>query len=356
MLLITALLPASLGAGESDWPESFLSGLPVADVQFFGDLYVPPHVSRELGSKFVLDDVHHLLRSSMANVVNFEGAATTAFVPMTTKQYVLKMPLDTAERLSVRGITHATLANNHAMDWGVQGLFDSIVTLEKAGIKIAGAGMNAAEAEAPLILSQQGKPDICINAVSRTFPKAFWADATRPGSASPELPKLREIVQEQRARGCIPLVSIHWGSELTRKPQDYQRRIAHQLIDAGASAIIGHHPHLLQEIEIYKNAPVFYSIGNFAFGTRPTKGAQEGLALRILLTPEGELDFMGIALNVSNSKVHFKPRLFTKGETDPLKRFQTKALRCEGKNPFTVCFSTKKTLPSAAVFEIPKNL
>ena len=354
ILLMRDLSPANLHA---DTPEGLaLEDQTKADLQFFGDLYIPSHVQNEIEPGFVLDDIHELLRTSQANIVNFEGAATQAFIPMRSKQYVLRMPLNTAERLSVRGITHATLANNHAMDWGLQGLFDTMTTLEKAGIGIAGAGMNATEASQPLILRRPGRPDFCINAVSRTFPKEFWAGPSSPGSANPELPELVETIRQQRLRGCVPLVSIHWGSELTRTPQSYQRRMARHLVDAGAAAVIGHHPHLLQEIEIYKNAPIFYSIGNFAFGTRPIKGKQEGLAVRIKAHPDGHLDFQGVAINVSNSKVQFKPRLFKMGEADPLSRFRTKNLRCSGKEAFTVCFSTKKTPPSAAVLESSQHL
>ena len=352
VLLLGDLFPARLHANTGFFHKSS----PRADVQFFGDLYIPTHVQNEVEPGFVLDDIHQLLRTSQANIVNFEGAATRAFIPMRSKQFVLRMPLNTAERLSARGVTHATLANNHAMDWGLQGLFDTITTLERAGIGVAGAGMNALEASQPLILSRTGRPDICINAVSRTFPKEFWAGPSTPGSASPELPELVATLRQQRQRGCIPLISIHWGSELTRTPQSYQRRMAHHLIDAGAAAVIGHHPHLLQEIEIHKNAPIFYSIGNFAFGTRPAKGNQEGLAVRMTAHPDGHLDFQGVAINVSNSKIHFRPRLFKMGEADPLSRFRTKELRCSGRDAFTVCFSTKKTPPAAAVLESSQQL
>jgi poly-gamma-glutamate synthesis protein (capsule biosynthesis protein) len=101
------------------------------------------------------------------------------------------------------------------------------------------------------------------------------------------------------------VVSFHWGRELNRKPQQYQVAAARRAIDAGADLVLGHHPHVLQGIERYRNGLIFYSLGNFAFGSR-SNAADRSIIARISLD-RGVKEAEIIPLNVLNREVGFQP-------------------------------------------------
>jgi poly-gamma-glutamate synthesis protein (capsule biosynthesis protein) len=118
---------------------------------------------------------------------------------------------------------------------------------------------------------------------------------------------------------------------MEKLPQPYQRELAHQAINAGAQLVIGHHPHVVQEMEIYKGRPILYSLGNFAFGSTPVGGAPEGLAVRVT-PPAAGTDGTGILelvpLLVQNTEIHFRPRPILAGEVDPLAGLMPKTHPC----------------------------
>jgi poly-gamma-glutamate synthesis protein (capsule biosynthesis protein) len=294
-----------------------------ADLQLFGDVYLPQHVLEQTATTAedprVFTGVRALMASAEHNVVNFEGVATSAFVPLELKRFLLKMPLSTGPILKAAGVTAVTLANNHAMDYGYQGLFDTLSMLREADIAATGAGRDAAEAARPLLLTTAGRL-ICLQAYSRTLPESFWATATEPGTAHADLSGLVRDVKACAAFAHFTVVSFHWGAETANKAADYQRELAKAAVAAGADLVVGHHPHVLQEIEIIGGKPVFYSLGNFAFGTLPTGKQQEGMAVRVTL-PEGSVakpQYELVPLQVRNSLVNFRPRPLQKGESDPI--------------------------------------
>jgi len=320
------------------------------DLQFFGDTYIPVRVLSQTGSDretSVFRDLQPMLESSHTNIVNLEGSATTASIPMTEKRFVLQMPESIAELLSSNNIHVASLANNHAMDLGWQGLFDTITAMHAAGVRTVGGGWRIAEAMAPVILPVN-EALVCINAVSRTFPELFWATEERPGTANPALAVLLANIRAQRESSCLPIVVIHWGRENERKAQPYQRRLARQFAAAGAIAVIGHHPHVLQEIETIDGMPVFYSLGNFVFGTRPVGTTQEGMSVRMRLRGNGPsgsttVELVATPLQVDNSMVDFRPRPFAEDERHPLSKIQSKENRCAGfpEHRSSVCLKTE---------------
>ncbi len=302
LLLFLLLAPAAFAAD--------------ADLQFFGDVYVPERVLAQTqttaANPVVFSGVKGLLQSAMHNVVNLEGPVTTAFVPPELKQFLLRMPFELPPILRLAGIDVATLANNHAMDYGYQGVFDTQVALTSAGISYTGAGRNRKEASRPVIVSASGR-SYCILAFSRTLPQSFWAGQTTPGTASATMDELERDVGACADSNLYTIVTFHWGQELSNQIMPYQRELARRAIDAGARLVIGHHPHKLQDVEIYKEQPIFYSLGNFAFGSLPDGAGQEGMAVRL---SRGLLELVPLA--VHNGRVKFKPRPLVDGEPDPI--------------------------------------
>lgn len=291
------------------------------DVQFFGDLYISHWVLDATGSTAdnpaLFRRVQPVLDAADHNIVNFEGAATTAFVPHETKTYLLKMPMTVAPLLRAAGISGVTLANNHSMDFGFQGLFDTTYALEQAGIPYTGAGVNRAAAHRPMVIAS-GDRAYCVLAFSKTLPQSFWATNTRPGTAASKPEQIAASVKACTAQGQRAIVSFHWGREGSTRSLAYQRTLAHQAIDAGAIAVLGHHPHVLQEMEIYRDRPILYSLGNFAFGTDPKPGSATGLAAGLSTAVDGSLTLTMTPLVVRNDVVRFLPRPLQEGEIDPI--------------------------------------
>jgi len=244
----------------------------VADIQFFGDVFLPQHILPTSPSSPQPPELFHdsanVLALARHNVANFEGVATDAFIPYDTKRFRLRMPLIVASVLKDAGIDVVTLANNHSLDFGFQGLFDTMRAMAQAGVDFAGAGVNRDGAEQPLYIPA-GAHTLCLLAFSRTLPTSFWATDSRSGTAFADQERLRTRVKTCAAAGFYTIVAVHWGQESLDHPLPYQRLLGHVAIDAGARLVIGHHPHVLQSMEVYKGRPIFFSLGNFAFGSSP---------------------------------------------------------------------------------------
>src|SRR5690606_24423252 len=130
----------------------------------------------------VFSQIKPLLQTAEVNIVNFEGVASYSFIPHEYKRFLLKMPTSVPSMLKNASVHVATLANNHAMDFGYLGLFETIVSLEDAGIETLGAGANLEEAVQPKIIVSGGR-SICLLAFSRTLPESFWAKKDKAGTA-----------------------------------------------------------------------------------------------------------------------------------------------------------------------------
>ncbi len=302
-----------------------------ADIQFFGDLYISEAAVRSTGASAtaptVFAGVQPLLDSAYYNIANFEGVVTRSRIPFVHKSYVLRMPLFTVPMLRAAHIHGVTLANNHSMDLGRVGLTDSMTALTNAGISAVGAGQNLQQAMQPLIVDLP-HGSACIFSWSRTLPEEFFAKQNRAGSAFVGDSAAAKAVAACAKNHKYVFVVVHWGQELSRKIQPYQRLLAEAVIKAGATAVIGHHPHVLQKYEVIAGKPVFYSLGNFVFGTVPLYGEQEGMAVRFKLDDKGIAEYEMVPLAVQHSKVKFVPRPLASDDIDPLKELMPSKHSC----------------------------
>ncbi len=182
------------------------------------------------------------------------------------------------------GFNVLSMANNHMLDYGADGLLETIHHLDSLGINHSGAGDSLSSARREAIVTCNGSK-IAFLSYSLTFPKEFYADKDRAGTAPGFRPTLEEDISRARASADYVVVSFHWGQELAVMPKKYQVTAARLAVDAGADIVIGHHPHVLQGIEHYKNALIFYSLGNFAFGSL-SKSCDRSIIVRITLTKE----------------------------------------------------------------------
>lgn len=172
--------------------------------------------------------------------------------------------VDVLKKLNVVGVC---LANNHMMDYGSEALLDTIDTLCDNRIMHVGAGANLRNAFKPMVLNVCGKKIAVLN-YGWDIEETVYAGENTSGCA-PRYDKLIiSTVKDAKKNYNEVIVCMHWGFEYNRLPMPYDVQLAHQIIDAGADLIIGHHPHCIQPKEVYKGKFIYYSLGNFYFASR----------------------------------------------------------------------------------------
>lgn len=202
--------------------------------------------------------------------------------------------------LTFAGFDGLSIANNHILDWGSDALEDTIRILKENGIQPAGAGMNYEEANVPAIFAIRGMR-LAILAYTTLYPQSLEARKNSAGVSSFDLEGAKEKIRGLKNSGAadIVIVSIHWGDEYEAHANDEQKMIARALIDAGADLIIGHHSHVVQEVEKYKNSWIAYSLGNFVFDQGFSKETMEGLMLKATVRNKEIFDVETITTKIS---------------------------------------------------------
>jgi len=237
-------------------------------VLFTGDVLLDRGVrpvAEHKGVDYIFRDVSPLFREADAVVVNLECPLTDTLSPV-NKQFIFKADSRWAKDLKEVGITHAAMANNHTNDQGRRGLQATNQHLIEAGITPLGYGCSYKEQLTPAVITKDGINVALFNAI--LLPIENWSRIDgKPGISQPSEDELISVVSEyKRNNPNTHIVTIlHWGIEFQNQPTLRQRGLAHKLVEAGVSAIIGHHPHVLQPIDSVAGVPVYYSIGNFVF-------------------------------------------------------------------------------------------
>ncbi len=249
-----------------------------------------------------------ILKKASILVGNLEAPLSKRGSVYTDKTWLLRADPRTVESLVKAGFDILTLANNHMMDYGPLAMEDTLAALDNAGIARTGAGNNLIQARQAAILSASDGTKFAFLAYSLTYPELFWANATRPGTPYgnpaffvPDIKKAKTLVDHV-------IVSFHWGKELHNYPSDYQKNYGRLAIDSGASVVLGHHPHVLQGIEVYKEGLIAYSLGNYVFGSY-SKRVKDSIILEIHCDQKGLNEARLYPINVLNPVVQFQPRL-----------------------------------------------
>jgi poly-gamma-glutamate capsule biosynthesis protein CapA/YwtB (metallophosphatase superfamily) len=165
--------------------------------------------------------------------------------------------------LAEAGINTVSLANNHAFDGGNEGFKKLTDLLDRQKIAWFGAGLTLSDAGRPLILDIKGIRLAIIGAVDASSGMNQFSGPSQSGV--PQLDEKSLCQQIKLLSGNIDqiILSPHWGHERFRFPSPEQIRSGHAFIDAGAAMVLGHHPHVVQGMEFYKECPIIYSLGNF---------------------------------------------------------------------------------------------
>lgn len=223
---------------------------------------------KQYGVDYSWTDITDIMSTADISVVNLETSVSEQGETKKPKGYGFRSKPYTLEGLVNAGIDLVSTANNHILDYGINAFYDTMNYLDEYDIKYAGIGSNIEEAESMTIIEKNG---IKVGFISYTsiIPWNYWrADDENPGVAplqDKDIERALENIKNCDDKCDILITILHWGVEYQSKPQEKQVELAHQIIDAGADIIIGHHPHVLQGIEFYNDKPIFYSIGNFMF-------------------------------------------------------------------------------------------
>lgn len=213
------------------------------------------------------------------------------------KQFTFRVDPKYVSMLQDMGVDVASLANNHALDFGTDALLDSFTTLEGAGIPYVGAGETKERAEEAVFVEAGGRT-IGILSASRVIPVVEWNIETRqPGLfCTYDSTRLVQRIQEVEEQCDYVVVFVHWGIERNPLPEDYQHNLAKQYIDAGADLVIGNHAHVPQGIEYYKDVPIVYCMGNFIFNP----DMMDTYALKVVWDADGNTTLQVIPVDTEN--------------------------------------------------------
>lgn len=205
-------------------------------------------------------------------IINLETSITTSESPWPGKGIHYRMHPRNIGCLIAAGIDCCCLANNHMMDWGREGLLETLRTLKAAGMAPAGAGKSAAEAASPARLDVPGKGRVLVHALGSTtsgVPPEWAASRYRPGvTLLPDLSdetarQLGRRMQQAKRAGDVTIASLHWGGNWGYEIPDQQVKFAHRLIDEGVDIVHGHSSHHVKGIEVYRDRLILYGCGDF---------------------------------------------------------------------------------------------
>ncbi|PHV09875.1 CapA family protein [Chitinimonas sp. BJB300] len=229
-----------------------------------------------------------LLRDADYRIANLECPVATVGKRVDNKIYTFRAHPRVIEKLKGR-FDALALANNHSGDFGHTAFMETIQHIKASGIAYFGGGRNLAEAHKPLWVERKDLR-IAVLSYNEFKPRSFEAGANQPGIAWSEDSHVVRDIKSARAAGAdIVIPFMHWGWEHEPEPSERQQQLARLMIDAGADAVVGGHPHVTQGALLYRGKPIIWSLGNFVFDGFAEGPARTGWLLRLELDKQGVL-------------------------------------------------------------------
>jgi poly-gamma-glutamate capsule biosynthesis protein CapA/YwtB (metallophosphatase superfamily)/uncharacterized membrane protein (UPF0127 family) len=253
---------------------------------FVGDIMMTRSVEekiKDLNKKFIFPflNILNYLKTFDYVIANLEGPISDKGTKIGNK-YSFRMKPEVAEALSNTNIKIVNLANNHIFDYGKIAFEDTLKNLEKNNINYFG---NSYE---PLIIEKEG---VKIGFLGFSdFLKHLEVRENKIGIAVVNN-NLSELIKKTKEKVDILIVSFHWGEEYQELANERQRKLAKIAIDSGADLVIGHHPHVIQNIEKYKDKFIFYSLGNFIFDQNFSKETMIGGGVEVYIKTQTNADY-----------------------------------------------------------------
>ena len=198
----------------------------------------------------------------------------------------MRGPADGAGRLRAAGFNVVNIANNHILQHGIEPFAATVGSLERQGIAVVGVKHPERAAARPAVLTRGGLRLVILGYAFEPD-KYFTGTPLYAFGPSCDIPA---DVRAAREQADIVVCSMHWGDEFIRYPNSEMRRLGRAAIDAGAHAVLGHHPHVFHGVETHRGGVIAYSLGNFAFDMLWDAALRTGLTLRLTLTARGVSD------------------------------------------------------------------
>ena len=306
-------IPSSEDLFSAELLESHLAALgdPPLSLIAVGDIMLGGRTRRRIrehGRDYPFSAVLPILQRAPIVLGNLEGPLAQK-AQKQNRNFSYRVKPKAATSVLRAGINVVTLANNHLVDCGREGVLETLEALAAAGVTPLGAAANQNAAHEPVIREAGG---FRIGLLGYYWNRRCAATANLPGSAMGVFEELETDIRQLRTRVDRVVVTFHWGRPYNPEPSPRARAKARFAIDCGAHAIVGHHPHIIQAFEVYRRCPIFYSIGNFAFGSGNSRA--EGLML-------------GFRFEEARTLVNVYP-LYVKNR-DPRVNYQPKLVRGE---------------------------
>lgn len=237
----------------------------------------------------------------------------------TDKSIHLRTDMDAIHAVKNAGFTVMNLANNHLMDYGEEGLRDTLDVFNRYNMDYVGGGENRKEAKEHINYQDVNGVRVATLGFTDAFVEGSIATKDRNGllSANPDVlfDMIEKAKNENHGNADLVVVNVHWGQEYDTEATPRQKALAKAMVDAGADIIIGHHPHVLQSFDVYKDGIIFYSLGNFVFDQGWTR-TKDSAMVQYNLTEDGTAAIDVIPLQIEEAA----PRLAT-GYFDQLRVF-----------------------------------
>lgn len=248
-----------------------------ATVVAVGDVVISRQPPEEAFAR-ILDE----LKSGTFACCNLEAPMSNKGMPQYGKFETLHAAPEMIDGFVRGGFKVVSLANNHSMDYGPEALLDTIDLIDSRGILHAGAGKNLEEAGRPAFFEAGGMRFAFLSFATEAFP-GYGAHAQKPGIAvirrdplygpscvNPDDARMMiELIRDAGKEADFVIAAFHWGLSQSRALTRSQLTLGRAAVDAGARLVVGHHPHVLQGVEVYKRSLILYSLGNFVFDLMP---------------------------------------------------------------------------------------
>ncbi len=267
---------------------------------FVGDIML----SRAIGSRMVKQNdwtypflkIASATRDADLTFGNLENPVSSRGVKVGSI-YSFRADPRTLEGLLFAGFDVVSIANNHIWDYGAEAFKDTLTHLTKSGIAYTGGGLTHKEAHTSLIKEVRGTK-IAYLSYTKLLPSFLNRKGDEHTVAFPDKEQLVLDIQEAKKQADIVIVSFHFGDEYMTKHNKSQEDIAHYAVDSGADLVVGHHPHVVQDVEQYKGVYIAYSLGNFVFDQNFSEDTSFGSMLSVIIRDK-KIE------HVSSEKVYF---------------------------------------------------
>jgi hypothetical protein len=259
----------------------------------------------EFGAKYVFECVRPLFRRTPIGLANLEGPIAREAEKL-ERNYSYRVSPRMTKAMLKAGINVVTLANNHLLDCGRDGVLESLQLLREAGVAVIGAGENKQTAHTPAIVQAD---NLRLGFLGYYWNRRTAARGPWPGSAMDTPPELLAAdIAALKGKVDRIVATFHWGVPYVREPSEADRAKARFAVDCGADIVIGHHPHLVQPFEIYRGRPIFYSVGNFTFGSGNSRGESLLLGLRFQKN-KTSIEVYPAYVKNRDPRVHYQPKI-----------------------------------------------